>query len=120
MSSKAVAPCMTITLAAISSAWYAAASFWTARTLRRCVRVDDIFRPRPLFCSPIGFIPSTCAGERGFPFAPGDRRAPKAGAERPDAARTAKSDASSIKRRIVATERKTPGSMGGGTGLGLG
>ena len=46
----------------------------------------------------------------------GDRIELTAADERPFAARIARSEASSIKRRIEATERNTPGSMGGGNG----
>lgn len=42
------------------------------------------------------------------------RRDPKAMADNPDDARTESSDASSINLRIDATDRKTPGSTGGG------
>ena len=42
---------------------------------------------------------------------------PRAAEERPDDARTESSAASSIRRRIDATFRNTPGSMGGGVGL---
>lgn len=45
------------------------------------------------------------------------RKDPSAAADMPDEARTANSEASSMRRRIVATERKTPGSIGGGIGL---
>lgn len=44
------------------------------------------------------------------------RTAPSATAERPDAARTARSEASSINRLIDVIDLKTPGSMGGGDG----
>lgn len=46
----------------------------------------------------------------------GDRDELTAAEERPLAARTARSDASSISRRIEATERNTPGFIGGGRG----
>ena len=46
----------------------------------------------------------------------GDRKELTAVDERPFAARTARSEASSINRRIEATERNTPGSIGGGNG----
>lgn len=42
------------------------------------------------------------------------RRDPKATADSPDDARTESSDASSINLRIDTTDRKTPGSTGGG------
>lgn len=42
---------------------------------------------------------------------------PSAAADKPDVARTESSAASSMRRRIVVTERKTPGSMGGGVAL---
>lgn len=42
---------------------------------------------------------------------------PRAAGDSPDDARTESSAASSIRRRIVATLRNTPGSMGGGVGL---
>jgi hypothetical protein len=45
-----------------------------------------------------------------------DRKELTAAEERPFAARTARSEASSINRRMEATERNTPGSIGGGTG----
>jgi hypothetical protein len=45
------------------------------------------------------------------------RMDPRAAADIPDEARTASSEASSIRRRMVVTERNTPGSMGGGIGL---
>jgi hypothetical protein len=47
----------------------------------------------------------------------GERDVPVAVADRPEAARTARSEASSIRRRILVTDRNTPGSMGGGAGL---
>jgi hypothetical protein len=48
---------------------------------------------------------------------PPPRIDPSAAADIPDEARTASSEASSMSRRIVVTERKTPGSIGGGIGL---
>lgn len=48
---------------------------------------------------------------------PPPRIEPSAAADIPDEARTASSEASSMRRRIVVTERKTPGSIGGGIGL---
>ena len=116
---------MTITLAAISSALYAAASLCTARARRRCTLIADIavFRPFPGWSPmPMALMPSDAQGPepipRPYPDPPmGDRIVPTAAEDSPDAARTAKSDASSISWRIIVTERNTPGSMGGGVGL---
>lgn len=83
------------------------------------MRIADIatFRPLPPF-PPKGLIPKDCAAAQGLPFNPDPPlNDPSSTAESPDAARTESSAASSMRRRILVTERKAPGSMGGGVGL---
>jgi len=65
--------------------------------------------------SPRGFKPRDWAVRQGLALF-GDREELIAVEDRPFAARTARSEASSINRRIEATERNTPGSIGGGEG----
>ena len=65
--------------------------------------------------SPRDFSPRDWAVPQGLALF-GDREELIAVEERPLAARTARSEASSINRRIEATERKTPGFIGGGNG----
>ena len=61
------------------------------------------------------FSPRSCAAfHDSRPKLVPPRREPRAAAERPEDARTESSEASSISLRILATERNTPGSMGGG------
>ena len=65
-------------------------------------------------------MPRDCARAQGLLCAfalPPPRIEPSAAADIPDEARTASSEASSMRRRIVVTERNTPGSIGGGIGL---
>ena len=65
-------------------------------------------------------MPKDWARAQGLPCKfglPLPRSDPSAAADIPDEARMASSEASSIRRRIVVIERKTPGSMGGGIGL---
>lgn len=121
MSSNTLPPCMTITLDAISSVLYAAASFCTASALSRCTRVADIATFRPLL-SPTPARPNECARPHGLWLKPEPRfMDPSAAADRPEVARTESSDASSMSRRICVTDLNTPGSIGGGVALpGLG
>jgi hypothetical protein len=100
---------MTATEPAISSILYASASFDTAKLLRRCCRIGDM----TTFLPPgAPSIPSCDALDDPIPF---DKlNAPSAAALIPDAARTARSEASSTSLRISVTPRKTAGSMGGG------
>lgn len=125
ISSNTLPPCITITLDAISSVLYAAASFCTANARSLCTRIADIATFLPLPPSPRGLIPSECAVAQGLELIPrpGPLSEPNAAAESPELARTESSDASSIRRRMLDTERKTPGSIGGGVafpGLGAG
>lgn len=76
----------------------------------------DIATLRPPLLSPSGLIPNECAVVHGLLFAP-VLSDPRAAAERPELARTESSEASSIRRRMFVTERKTPGSIGGGVAL---
>lgn len=114
-SSKTLPPCITMTLLAISSALYAAASFWTASARSRCTRIALMatFLPPPML--PEASSPRLWAAGHA-PLLP-PRMEPRAAEDSPDDARTDSSAASSIRRRIVATLRNTPGSMGGGVGL---
>lgn len=99
---------MTATLAAISSILYASASFDTAKLRSLCCRMGDMaafLPPGP------PSIPSEFASEP-VPF--DILSAPRAAADKPDAARTARSEASSTSLRISETPRKTAGSIGGG------
>jgi len=106
---------MTITLLAISSALYAAASFCTARALSLCTRIALIatFLPPLVLFEPSK--PSACAVAHGLLV--GVRKEPRAAADRPEVARTESSEASSINLLITAIFRKVPGSMGGGVAL---
>lgn len=86
----------------------------------------DMATFRPLLPFPKGLIPSDCAAAHGLLlFIPEEppRMDPSSMADRPDEARTDSSAASSIRRRMDVTQRKTPGSIGGGValpGLGVG
>lgn len=115
MSSNTLPPCITMTLLAISSALYAAASFWTASARSRCTRIALMatFLPPPMLPEPSS--PRLWAVGHA-PLLP-PRMDPRAAEDSPDDARTDSSAASSIRRRIIATLRNTPGSMGGGVGL---
>lgn len=77
--------------------------------------------PEPSFAP---LRPRSCAAfHESRPKLVPPRREPSAAADRPEDARTESSEASSISLRIWATERNTPGSMGGGVafpGLGEG
>lgn len=78
--------------------------------------------PPPLF--PSGLILSECAAAHGLlPYPDPPRMDPSSAADNPDEARTDSSAASSMSLRIDVTERKTPGSIGGGVafpGFGVG
>jgi hypothetical protein len=115
MSSNTLPPCITMTLLAISSALYAAASFWTASARSRCTRIALMatFLPPPMLPEPSS--PKLWAVGQ-VPLLP-PRMEPRAARDNPEDARTDSSAASSIRRRIIATLRNTPGSMGGGVGL---
>ena len=104
-----------MTLLAISSALYAAASFWIASARSRCTRIALMatFLPPPTFPEPSS--PRLCAVGHA-PLLP-PRMDARAARDSPDDARTDSSAASSIRRRIIVTLRNTPGSMGGGAGL---
>lgn len=123
-SSKTLPPCIIITLDAISSALYACASFCTANALNRCIRMADMATlrpPPPLY--PSGLRPRDWAVAQGLLFTEPLLMDPSSAADKPDAARTDNSAASSMRRRIEVTDRNTPGSMGGGAafpGLGRG
>ena len=115
ISSNTLPPCITMTLLAISSALYAAASFCTASARSRCTRIALMATFLPPLMLPEPSSPRVWAVGH-TPLLP-PRMDPRAAEESPDDARTDSSAASSIRRRIVATLRNTPGSMGGGVGL---
>jgi hypothetical protein len=62
-------------------------------------------------------IPRDCAAQGILSPDDAPRMNPNSAVDNPEEARTHSSAASSMRRRIDVTDRKTPGSMGGGVGL---
>jgi hypothetical protein len=125
-SSKAVAPCMTTTLATISSILYASAILCTASARSLFARTDDIvaLRPAPPNTSPDGPMPKPNAMAVAFalevvPLATAFRPAFiefNAALVMPDATLRIRSCASSISFLTPTAVENIPESIGGGSG----